>query len=100
MLEYIDPHALGFQQLYDAGSASLASMAGSLTYRQSMDAVADVGMVGDEHTSMDYLTLSHLVSDRKRAASTDTGDESPTKRNVQLPGLYELNLLPPRPLDE
>jgi hypothetical protein len=85
MVEVIGTYGLDFEDFYNEKSDTLANMAGGLTYRGTVLSAADWGGNEEVNGSVVDLPLSALTSERKRVARSDTGCESPPKRNGKLP---------------
>lgn len=66
---------------------------GSPFPQQPAVSVADLGVLPE---CDEDLTLRPMTPEKKRAASRGTGGESPSKRQIKLPGIGKLNLLPGR----
>lgn len=92
-VEIITDRAPGFQDLYDAKAASLANMIGGSSFKQPAISAAELGVLPD---CEEDLTLRPMTPEKKRVASRGTGGESPSKRQIKLPGIGKLDLLPGR----
>ena len=92
----IRTYELEHDNFYNDKSAMLAGMEGSSTYDQSTLSAADWAGREEIEPWVDEGSVSPLTCERKRAASTETGSESPLKRTLPLRGLETRELSVPR----
>lgn len=92
----IRTYELEQNEFYNDKNTLLAGLTGGSTHNQSI--LSDSDWVGREEVEpwVDEGSVSPLTCERKRAASTETGGESPLKRTLPLRGLETRELSDPR----
>jgi hypothetical protein len=89
-------YELEHDEFYNDKSSILAGMAGDANDHQSILSAADWAGKEEVEPWVDEGSVSPLTCERKRAASTETGSESPLKRTLPLRGLETRELSSPR----